>query len=258
MPRVVRWAGAAAALVVLCGWSAPLPGFHAPGPVRVPILMYHRVGSSPNTAPAITKSLTVAPRDFVAQMRWLHGAGFHAITQGQLLGAELLGLPLPQRPVLITFDDGYRDVLWNAAPLLHRLRMPATMYVITSRIDGRDSSFLTWAELRHLERLGFDIGSHTVHHVDLTLEPAEAAVSEIVDSKRTLERGLRRAVPWFAYPAGRFDRSVVDAVARAGYLLAVTTVPGTVQTNRLELHRLEVLASTGGNGLKALLNSGIR
>jgi peptidoglycan/xylan/chitin deacetylase (PgdA/CDA1 family) len=217
--------------------------------------MYHRVGGFPSSAPAITRALTVSRSDFAAQMRWLHRSGYHAVTQGQVLGAQLLGLRLPRRPVLITFDDGYRDVLWNAAPLLHRLRMPATMYVITDRVDGADPSFLTWPELRHLERLGFDIGSHTVHHVDLTLEPPEALASELVDSKRTLEHRLGRAVPWFAYPAGRFDRSVAAAVGRAGYLLAVTTQPGSVQSNRLELHRYEVLSSTGGNGLKALLNS---
>ena len=258
-PRAVRWAGAAAVVVVvLCGWSRPLPRFHPPHAVRVPILMYHRVGSSPATAPAVTKALTVGPRDFAAQMRWLHASGFHAITQGQLLGAQLLGLPLPRRPVLITFDDGYRDVLWNAAPLLHRLRMPATMYVITGRVGAGDPSFLTWPEIRRLERLGFDIGSHTVHHVDLTREPPNAAASELVDSKRTLEQRLGRAVPWFSYPVGRFDRSVVAAVARAGYLLAVTTKPGAQQTNRLELHRFEVLSWTGRTGLKALLKSAFR
>jgi peptidoglycan/xylan/chitin deacetylase (PgdA/CDA1 family) len=259
MPRFVCRAGAAAAaIVVLCAWSGPLPRFHQPRPVRLPILMYHRVGTSPSSAPAITRALTVSPSDFAAQMRWLHRAGYRAVTQGQLLGAQLLGLPLPRRPVLITFDDGYRDVLWNAAPVLHRLRMPATAYVITGRVGGPDSSFLTWGELRRLEQLGFDIGSHTVHHVDLTLEPTEAAVSELVQSKRALERRLGRPVPWFAYPAGRFDASVVADVARAGYLLAVTTLPGTLQTNRLELRRYEVLSTTGETGLKALLNSPFR
>jgi peptidoglycan/xylan/chitin deacetylase (PgdA/CDA1 family) len=159
---------------------------------------------------------------------------------------------------MITFDDGYRDVLWNAAPILHRLHMPATAYVITGRISGSDSSFLTWGELRQLERLGFTIGSHTVHHVDLTLVPPESAYSELVDSKRVLEQRLHRPVPWFAYPAGRFDAAVVGEAARAGYLLAVTTEPGFVQTNRLELHRLEVLDTTGRSGLKALLASSPR
>ena len=260
MPRLVCRAGAAAAsIAVLCAWSGPLPHFHPPHrAIRVPILMYHRVGPSRASEPWITRSLTVSPRDFAAQMRWLRAAGYHAITQGQLLGAQVLGLPLPRRPVLITFDDGYRDVLWNAAPLLHRLRMPATMYVITRRLGGADPSFLTWAELRRLEQLGFAIGSHTVHHVDLTRVAPESVVSELVDSRRVLERRLGRPVPWFSYPAGRFDRRVVAAVARAGYLLAVTTRPGTLQPSLLELRRDEVLATTGGNGLKALLTSGFR
>jgi peptidoglycan/xylan/chitin deacetylase (PgdA/CDA1 family) len=263
MARIACRAGlAASAIALLCGWStstSPVPRFHPPARgVVVPILMYHRVGTDATPMPAITRALTVSPSDFAAQMRWLHASGYHAITQGQLLGALLLGLPLPPRPVMITFDDGYRDVLWNAAPVLHRLHMPATAYVITGRIGGSDSSFLTWGELRQLERLGFTVGSHTVHHVDLTLEPPESAVSELVDSKRVLEQRLHRPVPWFAYPAGRFDAAVVAEAAHAGYLLAVTTQPGAVQRNRLELHRFEVLDTTGRNGLKALLASHAR
>jgi len=263
MPRIAFRAGlAASAIALLCAWStssSPLPRFRpSPRGVVLPILMYHRVGTDAASSPSITRALTVSPSDFAAQMRWLHASGYHAVTQGQLLGALLLGLPLPPRPVMITFDDGYRDVLWNAAPILHRLHMPATAYVITGRISGSDSSFLTWGELAQLERLGFTIGSHTVHHVDLTLEPPESAYSELVDSKHVLEQRLHRPVPWFAYPAGRFDPAVVAEAARAGYLLAVTTQPGFLQQNRLELHRFEILDTTGRNGLKALLASNAR
>ena len=71
---------------------------------------------------------------------------------------------MPAEPVMITFDDGYRDVLWHAAPVLHRLHMPATEYVITGRVSNGDPSFLTWPQLGRLEKLGVTIGSHTVTH----------------------------------------------------------------------------------------------
>jgi peptidoglycan/xylan/chitin deacetylase (PgdA/CDA1 family) len=216
--------------------------------------MYHRVGPEPR-GPAITDALTVPTSVFALEMRWLQAAGFHAITQRQLFGALEYGARMPRRPVLITFDDGYRDVLWNAAPLLHRLRMPATAYVITGRISGRDSSFLTWDELRQLERDGVTIGSHTVHHLDLTRLSRPLALAELVDSRWTLEQRLGRRVPWLAYPVGREDPVVVALARRAGYLLAVTTRPGEAQSARhpLELFRYEVLETTGVRGVAALL-----
>jgi peptidoglycan/xylan/chitin deacetylase (PgdA/CDA1 family) len=215
--------------------------------------MYHRVGAP--LGPPITVALTVPTAVFAAQMRWLHRAGYQAITQEQLYAALELHGRLPRRPIVITFDDGYRDVLWNAAPVLYRLRMPATAYVITARASGRDPSFLTWPELRRLAADGFEIGSHTVHHVELTTVSPEAAWQELTASRRALERGLGRPVLWFSYPAGRFDHAVEQLVGKAGYLLAVTTRPGALQAQPLALHRYEVLDSTGVSGLKALLAS---
>lgn len=222
-----------------------------PATVRLPILMYHRVDTIRSTLPALTQRLTVDPRSFARQMAWLKGHGFHAITQLQAYNAIALGSPLPSHPVLITFDDGYRDVLGKAAPILRRLRMHATAYVITGRVSGPDPSFLTWPELARLQRDGFDIGSHTVTHRDLpTLTPSELQ-AELVASRRTLERKLHTRVQWFAYPYGRYDAQVVAAARSAGYVLAVTTRGGDVQDGRrpLELERYEVLNGTDVGGL---------
>ena len=221
----------------------------------MPILMYHRVGTEPAAEPSITRALTVPPLVFDAQMRWLHAAGYHAITAAQFYAALEQGRRLPPRPVLITFDDGYRDVLWNASPELERLHMPAVAFVITARISDGDPSFLTWPELQLLEQRGFTIGSHTVHHLELTLLPPRQALNELVLSRRALERHLRRPVQFFAYPAGRVDAQVVRLARRAGYVLAFTTAPGDVQraNEPFLLHRYEVLAATGVGGLRALL-----
>jgi peptidoglycan/xylan/chitin deacetylase (PgdA/CDA1 family) len=225
--------------------------------LAVPILVYHRIAQPSPSEPALTDALTVSPATFAAQMRWLRHAGFHAIRQEQLFAALERGRPLPPRPVMITFDDGYRDVLWNAAPLLSRLRMPATAYVITGRISRGDPSFLTWPELPRLEARGVEIGSHTVDHVDLTLLTRPQALAELERSRRALERHLGHPVQWFSYPAGRESPRVVQLVRRAGYVLAVTTRPGELQaaSRPLTLRRLEVLDTTGVRGLAALLRS---
>jgi peptidoglycan/xylan/chitin deacetylase (PgdA/CDA1 family) len=133
--------------------------------------------------------------------------------------------------------------------------MPAIEFVITDRISGSDSSFLTWPQLAHLERLGVAIGSHTVHHLDLTSLSSSAAWAELHGSRQTLEQHLGHPVQWLAYPAGRQNPSVVALAQKAGYVLALTTQPGSAQSasNPLTLHRYEVLDTTGVGGLSAML-----
>jgi peptidoglycan/xylan/chitin deacetylase (PgdA/CDA1 family) len=219
--------------------------------------MYHRIDYLRPTLPAITRSLTVDPTDFAAQMRWLREHGFHSITQSQLFDALERGASLPKKPILITFDDGYRDVFGKAMPVLARLHMHATAYVITSRISGPDPSFLTWGQLAGLERRGFDIGSHTVHHVELPSVAPAIATAELLDSRHALEQHLRHPVQWFAYPAGKYDAATAALVQRAGYVVAVTTQPGSAQQADapLELHRYEILDTTGVSGLRAILDA---
>ena len=218
--------------------------------------MYHRVGPLTASLPPITRALTVTSQGFSAEMHWLVRHGFHAVTQLQAFDALEKGQPLPQRPVMITFDDGYRDVLWNAAPTLHRLHLHATAYVITGRISGPDASFLTWSELRKLEAAGVTVGSHTVHHLEIPFLSTSEALAELEQSRKALERHLRHPVQWFAYPSGAEDPRAAQLVRQAGYVLAVTTRPGARQNAAapLALHRYEIFDTTGVAGLRALLD----
>lgn len=266
--------GAGAAALLVHGHPRPVPSAtaivhqlrHAVAPLGLPthlpsrtldlpILMYHRIGKLKATLPAITLRLTVAPAEFAAQMNWLATHGYHAITQLQAFAALERGASLPAKPVMITFDDGYRDVLGQASPVLERLHMPATEYVITDRM--RDPSFLDWGNLFALQQRGFTIGSHTVTHRNLTTLSPAAGFAELLDSRLTLQRHLHHQVPWLAYPEGGVNSTVVALARQAGYVLGVTTEPGTAQSarNPLELHRIEVLDSTSVAELSALLES---
>lgn len=225
--------------------------------VTVPILMYHRIDAVRASLPSLTRALTVDPRDFAAQMRWIHSHGFHTITQMQLYNALERGKSLPSKPVLITFDDGYRDVFGKASTTLKRLGMQATEYVITDRISGPDASFLTWPLLKGLERRGIEIGSHTLTHAKLTALTDAEAMHELTASRRVLERRLGHPVQWFAYPYGAVDARVAGLARRAGYVLAVTTQSGSAQSasEPLLLHRYEVQDTTGVSGLASILGS---
>jgi peptidoglycan/xylan/chitin deacetylase (PgdA/CDA1 family) len=224
--------------------------------IWLPILMYHRVGPLKASLPAITRALTVTSEEFSMQMHWLIRHGFHAVTELEAFDALEKGEPLPPKPVMITFDDGYRDVLWNAAPTLSRLDLPATSYVITGRISGPDPSFLTWPELGKLEAGGITVGSHTVHHLEIPFLSTSQALAELEQSRKALERHLHHPVQWFAYPGGAEDTHAAQLVRQAGYVLAVTTAPGGRQdaSAPLALHRFEILDTTGVAGLRALLN----
>jgi peptidoglycan/xylan/chitin deacetylase (PgdA/CDA1 family) len=225
--------------------------------IEVPILMYHRINIASPTAPTMTRRLTVHPADFARQMRWLKRRGYRTVTQRELFTALMQGRPLGRRAIMITFDDGYRDAFDKAAPVLSKLRMRATAYVISGRIVNGDRHFLSWGLIRGLERRGIEIGSHSVSHSDLTQLSDRDLLHELVRSRRALERGLCHPVQWLAYPFGAYDERVVKLARRAGYVLGVTTQAGAFQSAKqpLALRRLRVLDSTGVRGLAALLGT---
>ncbi|NUR74791.1 MAG: polysaccharide deacetylase family protein [Thermoleophilia bacterium] len=258
--RLVSSAAAAlaAALVALPSAALSAGTVSTARELVVPILLYHRIDFLRPSLPPITRRLTVDPGDFARQMSWLQEHGFHTLTQEQLLEALSRDAALPSRPILITFDDGYRDVLGKASHVLMGLGFRGTDYVISGRLSGEDSSFLTVPELRVLEQRGIEIGSHTVTHAPLAELGNAEALAQLVSSRRMLEEALGHAVPWLAYPYGSYDDRVVALAAQAGYRLAVTMRPGACQSSSrpLELERLEVLDSTGVDGLAALLSRG--
>jgi peptidoglycan/xylan/chitin deacetylase (PgdA/CDA1 family) len=258
-------AAALAAVFVACATSSAradteldplrLPSALPRRTVELPILMYHRINVVTSHTPAASRGLTVHPAVFARQMSWLARHGYRTVTQRELFDALFRGRSLGPRPILITFDDGYRDVYYKASPVLQRLGFRATAYVISGRVSNGDPSFLTWSMLRGLESRGIEVASHTVHHRDLTSLSTPAALHELTNSRRTLERELGHPVQWLAYPFGRYDGRITQLARRAGYVLATTTQPGTRHTSAapLELQRVRVLDTTGVRGLAALL-----
>lgn len=242
------------------GCALRLPARLPDRQVAVPILMYHRINVVTPATPAASRPLSVHPADFARQMAWLKRHRYRTITQRELFEALMCGRPLGPRPIMITFDDGYRDVFFKASPVLMRLGMRATAYVVSGRISGRDPSFLTWPLLHALERRGIEIGSHTVAHHDMTSLSDAEMLEDLTSSRRDLERELRHPVPWLAYPFGAYNERAETLARRAGYLLAVTTRPGTVQSARqpFALPRLRILDSTGVDGLAAMLGAWTR
>jgi glycosyltransferase involved in cell wall biosynthesis/peptidoglycan/xylan/chitin deacetylase (PgdA/CDA1 family) len=204
--------------------ARPRPGAATWDGVR--IFGYHRIARAAD-------SLSVSPQRFRQQMRAIAESGAQPIRLDHAL--ELLERPVTGRYVCVTFDDGYRDNLTEAAPVLAEFGIPATIYVPSRIIDGEvgfhwyenPPPALTWDEIGELVSTGLiDVQSHTRTHPLLPQVDAERSREEIVVSKREIEAHVPYLLTSFCYPAGLYGPREVEYVRDAGYAAAVTTNPG--------------------------------
>ncbi len=165
---------------------------------KVPILMYHHISARP-TNNAMDYGLTVKTPDFAAQMAYLAAHGYHPITLTDIFNDLYYGLPLPQHPIVMSFDDGYEDNFTDAFPILQQHHFVAEINIITGMIGGR---YLTWDQIRQMAASGIEIGSHTIHHISLAEADPATAEKELLDSKTTLEQQLGQPIQFFCYPSG--------------------------------------------------------
>jgi peptidoglycan/xylan/chitin deacetylase (PgdA/CDA1 family) len=193
-------------------------------PVHVPILMYHYIRTNPDPRDRLGFNLSVTPDDFGRQMDWLAANGYHPIDLGDLRAYLLDRSVLPDRSVVLTFDDGYRDLYTAAYPVLRAHGFKAVSYVVSGFVGSPSS--VTAAQVLEMDANGIEIGAHTVSHADLSrLAPADLR-HEVVDSRASLEALLGHPVLDFCYPYGHLDAAVVSTVEAAGFLTATTTQPG--------------------------------
>lgn len=188
----------------------------------VPILMYHYIRPDPGPDDPVGQGLSVSPELFDEQLAYLAEQGYSTITMAELADAWQGRRSLPSKPIVLTFDDGYRDFYTNAWPILQQYGFSATLYVFNAVIDQPD--YLTREMILELDASGkIDIGSHTIHHPDLPGLSDADAQDEIIGSKRALEELLGHPVRTFCYPHGNYSERDVALVNAAGYALAVTT-----------------------------------
>jgi peptidoglycan/xylan/chitin deacetylase (PgdA/CDA1 family) len=264
-----RLGAAAAALVIVAGLAAVLAAHFAAGTssagvagsVRtshagwkphigpVPILECHVLGPVPAGAPY--PELWVSRPDFHREMDWLGGHGYQAVTLEEVEDAWYHGATLPPKPVVISFDDGYRPQFTYALPELLRHGWAG---VLNLKAEASD---LYHSNVRAMIDAGWELAAHTIHHSDLTTLDGAALKEEVAGSRAILRREYGVPVENFCYPAGRFDQRVVAAVEAAGYAGATTEVRGYASRDApYELDRFEILGSSGVAGLATDLRSG--
>jgi len=202
----------------------------------VPILEYHVLGR-PRTEVAYPE-LYVPRASFSKQMDWLDRQGYEAVTLETVEQAWYRGGTLPPKPVVVSFDDGYRPQYTFALPTLREHGWPG---LLNLKAEGSD---LYRSNVEEMLAAGWELGAHTIHHSDLTTLDGEALREEVAGSREILEREYGVAVKNFCYPAGRFDEATIAAVEAAGYVGATTEVPGlATKDHPYELARIEVLGS---------------
>ncbi|MHB8792777.1 MAG: polysaccharide deacetylase family protein [Thermoleophilia bacterium] len=221
--------------------------------VKIPILMFHHTGEPPAGADELRLGLTVSTADLEAQMSYLKQAGYQPVSETRLFKALYNGEPLPPKPVMLTFDDGYVDNYQVTVPILEKYDFPATFYIITDLVGTPE--YMSWDQIVELDRKGMDIGSHTVSHRDLVTLGAADLQAEVAGSADALKKHLGHPVYWFCYPAGKYDSDVFASVRGAGYLLATSTDPGEQQSSDdpYVLMRYRVRSDTGLEGFKEMV-----
>jgi len=184
---------------------------------RIPVLMYHEIAD-----PAESNSrLAVAPSAFADQLAYLHDEGWNAISAGALSQTFSDGAgTLPERTVVLSFDDGYEDFYSKAMPLLSKYEFTATLFMTSGWVKEAGPAgppMLSWAQLSDVARAGIEVGAHSTTHPQLDQLDGEHLHHELFDSKKEIEDHLGMDVPGLAYPFG-YSSSVVRRMARkAGY-----------------------------------------
>lgn len=213
---------------------------------RVPILMYHYTSDPPANADKYRLDLSVTPANLREQLEWLHENGYTTISLYQLASALANVATLPEKSVILTFDDGHRDNYENAFPLLQEFGMTATFFIITDLPDEWNEQYMTWPMIQEMAAAGMDMEIHTRSHPDLRERDADYLADQIGYAQDRLAAETQKTPRFLAYPGGAYDDATIAAVQQLDLWGAVRTSFGIEHQfdRRYKLDRVRVRNST--------------
>ncbi|MFZ4827269.1 MAG: polysaccharide deacetylase family protein [Phototrophicaceae bacterium] len=223
--------------------------------IRVPILMYHYISELPPHADEIRRNLTLSPAIFEAHLQYLSDNGYQTVTLEMLDLALTTGYPLPERAVVLTFDDGYIDHYQTVFPALQKFGFVGTFFLVSGRIDHHDPAYLSWDQANEMRMAGMEMSPHTKTHLGLVGRDYDFLLYEILGSLESVQSHTLSTNQFFAYPAGQYDPFTLEVLQHIGITRAVTTQMGNLHTtdNRYEMSRLRINHDTSVAGLAYLL-----
>lgn len=207
--------------------------------VAVPVIVYHGVRPNYIGETADVKRYTIEPDTLERELTYLRDNKYNVISLGALSRFFDEGVPLPPRPIVLTFDDGWKNQYIYAFPLLKKYGFTATFFIFTSAVGHKN--FMTWDEIREMDTSGMTIGGHTRTHPYLTkITDPVALTKEISGGKQVIEDHLGHSIDTFAYPFGLYNATTTREVRGAGYHIARTSKPGLwhAEKNILEVTAL--------------------
>lgn len=214
----------------------------------VPILMYHYISVPPADADVYRLDLSVTPDHFRQQMQWLKDNGYQPISLYHLIYALNIGWPpLPARPIILTFDDGYRDNYENAFPILKEMGFTGTFFVLTDTTDRQESNYMTWDMLREMVAAGMSVELHGREHVEYAGRDYDWLVFNLLGPAQTIEAELGYKPRFVAYVSGKYDALTMQVAHEAGFWAAVTTQHGALhdKDDLFELTRVRIRGEWG-------------
>jgi peptidoglycan/xylan/chitin deacetylase (PgdA/CDA1 family) len=214
--------------------------------LRVPILMYHYISVPPEDADIYRVDLSVHPDNFRAQMAYLAENGYTTVDLYDLTRAITNQGELPEKPVVITIDDGYIDAYEIAFPILQEFGHTATIFVITDLVDREHPGYATWPMLKEMADAGMRIEPHSKTHTNLNDRTRDLLIWEILGSQQTVAHHIGYTPRYFAYPGGRYDQLAVEIMEELDFWGTVTTMGGRWNgfDNRYEWRRMRVRYTT--------------
>jgi len=223
--------------------------------VQIPILMYHYVSAPPGNADRVRKDLSVSPERFESHLAYLKDSGYHTVLLDDLLYALTQGRALPEKPIILTFDDGYEDNYLNAFPLLTRYGMVGNFFIITDLVNEGYPEYLTWPQIEQMAASGQRFGSHSRNHPDLRGKPVDYLVWQALGGAEAIQEHLGYHPRWISYPSGGYDAEAIAVYKSANYWGGLAINPGTTErlADIFDLPRLRVRGTYDAADLAALL-----
>ncbi|MCA1554553.1 MAG: polysaccharide deacetylase family protein [Chloroflexi bacterium] len=201
----------------------PLVAASATSNVLVPILMYHQIKDLPANANVEDLTWTVSPSALDAELAYLANNGYTTVSLDLMLDGLAGKSALPPKPVVLTFDDGWKNQYTEALPLLKKYKQTATFYVVSSYMGY--GAYFDWTMTKEAQDAGMTVAGHSIDHSDLSQKSAAEVDRQVRESKAALERQLGVSITHFAYPYGAYNDVIVDALKRNGYRSATTLNP---------------------------------
>lgn len=234
--KIIAWLAIPLLIAIIAWETVPSRG--------VPVLTYHQIGDSPDW-------YYVSAVDFERQIAYLRQKGYHTIHVRELIAGLNGQNQLPAKPIVITFDDGYKNNWTHAVPILEKHQSRATFFVVTGRMGHPD--YMSWQELRTMQQKGMEIGSHTFNHYTLNEINLKEFSRELRLSRLMLENNLQPPTDIFANPFGETTPAVVTLLKESGYSAACSSIVGTnfAGTDPYQIKRVTIKNMPWGLGLTA-------